>query len=347
MPVSNNISQPSSQTYPLSPNSASPLGEILNPIQNTERENDSNHNLFSTPGEASRGNPDLFAQYAHAVAAQALERITEMKSRGYNGQQLLSDVSCSWPSSQETAGRLDQKSYAIVKQERGQRRAQIAANIDSICPTPGFHDSDGEQKPSVFPHREFETSILKPSQDMQKINPVLNPVLISGLENTQKLIKNIFKVDVPEDSKNPIRDRITSGVVNFQIQAEMAAALGPEILPISLLADPIAEQAKRAETIIQNTPSPCDKFDAFTSQLHVLATGTSCEQQVAELQGMLMLAQVPSSVMHGAHDTLTNVLNRSLDVLQLTDEAIGNAVSETVKFYREESKPDLILQIMP
>ena len=98
--------------------------------------------------------------------------------------------------------------------------------------------------------------------------------------------------------------------------------MAPELLPFTLLADPVAEGARELEKSIPPPPKDID----LANKLQAMCDGLSYAEAEARTRGVLYTLQLPSKAINGIdYSFATLALRSASDVIHLTDENVGHA----------------------
>lgn len=270
------------------------------------------------PGERP-GNPDLFAQYAHVRAGEALKQIDAMKSRGYNGEQILNTINRSRPALPEMHAQL-LESHEAKRLETRQKRAHIASDIDNICP-------------KDFRTTSCEIDVLPKASEKSPSASKWD----SLVDAFTRGVATIF-TPVPGERPHPPEERAEETLVKPRIATakELSDAFSREgtsaLEPVDFAARLLKEGTTPQEKILTNKISqPPEQIDE--------AWVTSDKKIIDEMMlEMNMLALVPRVIGVG----IEKVCNRN-ENLKSACKAVGKAVDYLAKgaaAFVENSLPD-------
>lgn len=213
----------------------------------------------------------------------------------------------------------------------------VSPSMESVVTWPKFNEATDSPRSDLQEKQDQTTAALQgilSEEGIQKAVKDMRAELSSIKPPLLDLFENIFSADVPNESTNPVRDKVISGTSSTLTGAGIGATLGPGGLLAAAIAEPIAKEAKQLETSMRNNPPPCQEL---FPKSYALARGVSCEDHLADTLGGLITAQIPSHITHAVHDGISYTMTAVSDALNITDESVKQFSLKAVKAIAENN----------
>lgn len=143
---------------------------------------------------------------------------------------------------------------------------------------------------------------------------------------------NVLLGPIPENSKNPWRDRLISASVNVTLAETLSLCL-PARLPAYLAiagAHATAKAAKDLEVYVDKLAQNKKFAEIWNAEIELSEHSLSFSESIALCKFTLKGAQVPSELYHAVHHRVISVASLAADACGITDENLTYIAKKTL-----------------